>query len=125
MRNDVERRNHRSENVQLALGLQLDACRRDADLEAIVLSDADGLPLALAGQTSLCTELAATVPLLDRGRFEQCEDVTAPRGGGQVSVQRFEIDASPLYLAVSARDLATSERQLARSVAGVARILRA
>src|SRR5512143_3153221 len=54
-----ERRRRRAESsVTLALTYQLDDCCRDGGIAAMVVADADGLPLATAGDTYACDEVA-------------------------------------------------------------------
>jgi hypothetical protein len=120
-----DRRRRRSRDVSEALRNQLDACREDAALEAMVLADEDGLCLAAAGPGQTCGELAATVPLLGRKAGDFQGVLLSDRGGKQMMVQRFRIDASELYLCAIGGDDDQRARQIARSMCGVSRILRA
>src|SRR5262245_50820945 len=61
-----ERRRRRSKDPLQALHLQLDACRRAAALDGMVLSDEDGLLLAATGDRDACDEVAARLPLIGR-----------------------------------------------------------
>ena len=66
-----ERRNRRSADREVALRYQMEHVREQGNLEALVLSDADGLVLASAGDSSVCEELGAedggTLGLNDAG----------------------------------------------------------
>ena len=64
----LERRHRRSACLADALRLQLDACREDEGLAAIVVSDELGLCVAHSGGDGMHEELAARLPMLaDRG----------------------------------------------------------
>src|SRR3990172_4103956 len=54
-----ERRRRRAESITLALSYQLDDCCRDGSIQAMVVADGDGLPLASAGDTYAGDEIAA------------------------------------------------------------------
>jgi hypothetical protein len=63
----LERRHRRSACLADALRLQLDACREDEGLAAIVVSDDLGLCVAHSGGDGIHEELAAQLPMLADG----------------------------------------------------------
>jgi hypothetical protein len=66
MKLTLDRRRHRTDDPAEALRLQLDAVRRRAALDALVLADGDGLVIAHAGDRDGCAALAAAAPLVGR-----------------------------------------------------------
>jgi hypothetical protein len=121
----TERRSRRSENTTRALFYQLDACRADADLEAVVLSDEDGLCLASAGDRDTCDEIAANLPFVG-SKTPNFEGVLfSPRKAWKVGVRRFEVLGTELYLCVAGGREGHRVQQMERSLGGVARILSA
>src|SRR5688572_10612102 len=60
MRTTPERRTRRSTTPHIALTLQLETCC-DSGVEAMVLADGDGLPLASAGDGYVCEEVAGKI----------------------------------------------------------------
>ncbi len=92
-----ERRLRRSPDRAVALRYQLEACRDRARLEALVVTDDDGMIIAQAGNAGVCEELGAYAPLHRR----------APLGmrlppllrGGQVAVRPVGVDGQALFLA--------------------------
>ena len=120
---NTERRNRRSGNTSEALHLQLDACREDSKLEAIVLSDEDGLCLAAAGDQDTCDELAANLPFVG-SKAPNFEGVLfSPTKAWKVGVKRFEVMGTELYLCVAGGRGSARDKELMRSLGGVARIL--
>jgi hypothetical protein len=118
-----DRRRIRSSEMFQALGYQLRACRDDAGLEAMILSDEDGLTLAAAGAADTCDEVAATVPMLGRKAGDFNGVLLAGRGQVAAQVQRFRIDATELYMCAVGGTDELRARQIARGIRGCARIL--
>lgn len=120
-----DRRRRRANDVALALRYQLDACRGDAEMEALVVADEDGLCLAASGPLETCHEVAAVLPFLGRRRREFQGTVLSAKGGLRVMVRAFDFGGQELYAcAIGGADERRADG-LARSVAGVARILAA
>jgi hypothetical protein len=70
-----ERRHRRSACLADALQLQLDACREDEGLAAIVVSDELGFCVAHSGGDDIHEELAARLPMLaDPARRRSLDD---------------------------------------------------
>lgn len=121
----IERRHRRSRNTTKALYYQLDACRADANLEAVVLSDEDGLCLASAGDRETCDEIAANLPFVGSKAPDFEGVLFSPRKAWKVGVRRFEVLGTELYLCVAGGRGESRTTQLARSMGGIARILQA
>ncbi len=122
-----ERRQRRSNDTRTALSYQLDYVRDEASLEAIVLADGMGLPLAASGDPQVCAELSALAPLAAHGhnfpfssRFEN----------SFVHVRKVSFDGIELFLASCSESIADVwsariETWLAEAQHGVTRILAA
>jgi hypothetical protein len=115
----LERRQARSENTQVALTRFLEAARDAAALEALVLGDDLGLLMAGAGAAELCDELAAVAPL-----FGSATNTALPLQldvlGRGTEVRRLAVDGFDLFISGRGGDLGPA---LARVAAGCARIL--
>lgn len=103
----AERRSERSPKRSIALDLQLAACRRDGELEAIVVGSADGLVVGAAGDLDVCSALAARGPSV-RGR-----------------AHAFVLDGVTFSVIALGGTVSARQRELARAASGAARILRA
>ncbi len=120
----TERRHRRTEDVMEALHYQLDACREDAELTAMVVADDYGMCLASSGAHMTCSEIAARLPMLGRkaGDFEGV--LLSAAGGVPVTMKRIRVEGAELYAcAVGGGDHARSAAQLERAEIGVRRIL--
>jgi hypothetical protein len=122
---DRDRRRKRANDVALALRYQLDACRSQAEMEALVLADEDGLCLAASGPLETCHEVAAVLPFLGRRRRNFSGTVLSARGGLRVLVRAFDFGGQELYACAIGGDEAQRSEELERSVTGVTRILAA
>ena len=119
------RRHRRSQEIVKALTYQLDTCREEADLEAMVVSDENGLCVASAGSPATCEEIAARLPMLGR-RPEGWDGVLlSSKGGWQVLVKSFRVSGTELFACAVGRKDRAMEQPLARSIEGVTRILAA
>jgi hypothetical protein len=123
----ADRRRRRSEDTRTALEYQLDCVRSEAALEALVLADDAGLPLAMSGDTQICVELAALAPIAAHQQH-------VPRGAsfdsGFVHLRVLRFDGVVLYLASCSDSVADVwsariEAWLAKAQHGVTRILAA
>lgn len=117
---DVERRVFRSADPSTALGIQLESTRDRGRLEALVLTDRQGMVLASAGAFDLCSALGALAPLAPYTRNPACMSELV--GHADVAVRALRSNGSQLFLAAvggtSARDAL-----LAHAAVGVERIL--
>ncbi len=120
-----DRRLKRASDVALALRYQLDACRTDGRMQAMVLADEDGLCLAASGPLETCHEVAAVLPFLGRRRRDFQGTVLSAKGGLRVLVRAFDFGGQELYACAIGGDEVQRAAELDRSVTGVTRILAA
>jgi hypothetical protein len=123
----LERRLLRSGCLADALRLQLEACREDAKLAAIVVSDELGFCVAHAGGDGSHEELAARLPMLaDPAQRRYLDDDVQP-SHADLSVTTFSAAGARLHVcAVNQPDPETSARGanvLARVASGFSRLL--
>jgi hypothetical protein len=116
MKLTLDRRRHRTDDPAEALRLQLDAVRRRAALDALVLADGDGLVIAHAGDRDGCAALAAAAPLVGRA--------SGPRALVPADAGRRDVRAAgaTLHLVGTGGRLGR-DAALADAARGVARIL--
>jgi hypothetical protein len=120
-----ERRRRRATSTTLALTYQLDDCCRDGAIDAMVVADRDGLPLAAAGNAYACDEVAARMVLV--GPRIRAFDGTLLGGGQRWDVQMttVSVDGSELLVCAVGGSAAQRKRQITRGAAGALRILAA
>lgn len=122
-----ERRRRRAsistDGATLALRYQLLACCEDGGIEAMVVADGDGLPLASSGDTLACDEVAAKMVVVGR-RIKQF-DGTLLGGGTKYDVQmvKVEVEGTELLVCAVGGTPEARKRQIARSAEGALRIL--
>jgi hypothetical protein len=124
------RRHRRSERLADALRLQLEACREDEGLAAIVVSDELGFCVAHSGGDGGHEELAAHLPMLADPAVQSSVDTgevgLAP--GSALTVATFSVGEARLHAcAVTEPDSAAppdaGAEVLARVAGGFARLL--
>jgi len=120
----TNRRERRSNECGTALRFQLESTLKNASLEALTLSDGEGLLLASAGEDDLCEELGAFAPIL--AHCQPGKIVVSGSGANfeEVAVRSIDYFGQYLYLA-SLGGGANNHRALARSAEGIQRILTA
>jgi hypothetical protein len=124
LRTTPERRRRRSTTPHIALTLQLEtSC--DAGLAAMVLADGDGLPLASAGDGYACEEVAGKIVVVARRIRDFAGTLIGPGQRWDVQMTKFEVDGSELVLCAVGGTADDRQRQIARTVGGVQRILAA
>lgn len=126
-----ERRNRRSGRLADALRLQLEACREDEGLAAIVVSDEHGFCVAHAGGDGKHEELAARLPMLagpaQHRAFDDDGEFQTKRAA--LAVMTFSIAGARLHACVVKKPDAGTEANdggaevLARVVSGFSRLL--
>ena len=117
-----ERRRRRSEQCSTALRFQLEDTVKKGGLEALCLSDCDGLLMAWAGEDDLCEELGAVAPLL--AHCPAGSLMISGLQGEEVVVKAIEYFGQQLYLASIGGGRGT-EAVLRHSAKGICRILTA
>ena len=127
-----ERRHRRSGCLADALRLQLEACREDEGLAAIVVSDELGFCVAHSGGDGDHDELAARLPMLAdpaQRRLLDDDDQGLPAARAALAVTTFSIEGTRLHVcAVKEPDGATETSTagaevLARVASGFTRLL--
>jgi len=121
----VERRRRRADTTTQALSYQLAACCEDGRIEAMVVADGDGLPLASSGDTYACDEVAARMVLV--GPRIQSFDGTLLGSGHKWDVQmvKVHVDGSELLVCAVGGSREARNRQIQRGAEGALRILAA
>lgn len=112
-----DRRKHRSNDLEQALALMLEACRKRARLDVLAISDEAGLLVAGAGPARICEELAATAPLAP-------SRTRRAAGFGPVLVQRVDLPGQAVLMSGMGTPAPGAE-QLKEAAAGCIRILAA
>ncbi|MEO0321495.1 MAG: hypothetical protein AAF447_00920 [Myxococcota bacterium] len=115
-----DRRHRRSPDRAVALRYQLEACRDRARLEALVVTDDDGMVIAQAGNAGVCEELGAYAPLVQRSPLGM--RLPPMLRGGEVAVRALGVDGQALYLAALGGSVAR-DAVLEHSRTSVKRIL--
>ena len=123
MRN--ERRHRRADNVTLALSYQLDDCCRDGSIDAMVVADGDGLPLAAAGDTYACDEVAARMVKVGARIREFNGTVLGAGTRWDVQMTKVTVDGSELLVCAVGGSPEARKKQIARGASGALRILNA
>src|SRR5688500_8057947 len=118
-----ERRRRRGNTVTQALRYQLAACCEDGKIEAMVVADGDGLPLASSGDTYACDEVAARMVLVGPRIKEFSGTLLGPGHRWDVQMQKLEIEGSELLVCAVGGTSAQRARQIARGAEGARRIL--
>jgi hypothetical protein len=120
-----ERRRRRAHSITQALMYQLDDCCRDGAIQAMVVADGDGLPLASAGDSYACDEVAARMVHVG-ARIAEFNG-TLLEGGSRWDVQmtKVRVDGSELLVCAVGGTPEQRKRQITRGAAGALRILNA
>jgi hypothetical protein len=121
--NHLDRRSRRSDNITQALRYLLDACRESGQLDAMALTDRDGLLLATAGDLAACEEVAARVAgiPIDVGSFRGT--VIGEAGTWPVHMRRLRISSMSIYVCAIGGASDDRTRQVGRAALGIERIL--
>jgi hypothetical protein len=120
----TNRRERRSNECGTALRFQLESTLKSASLEALTLSDSEGLLIACAGEDDLCEELGAVAPII--AHCAPGKLIVSGVGShlDEVAVRAIDYFGQSLYLA-SLGGGSNIHRALARSAEGIQRILTA
>ncbi|MEZ4363086.1 MAG: hypothetical protein R3B48_23095 [Kofleriaceae bacterium] len=120
-----ERRRQRSTFTSEALNLQLDACCRDGEIEAMVISDDEGLTLAACGDLAACEEIAAHTAHVGRRVAEFSGTLLGQGQHWDVQMKRIHVEGGELLVCAVGGTSAMRQRQVERSASGARRILQA
>jgi hypothetical protein len=121
----IERRRRRATTVSEALTYQLDACCEDGRIEAMVVADGDGLPLATSGDSYACDEVAARMVLVGPRIKEFHGTLLGAGHAWQVQMRKIEVRGYELLVCAVGGTAEARQQQLARGAEGALRILAA
>lgn len=120
-----ERRRRRGTTVTQSLRYQLDACCVDGQIDAMVVADDNGLPLAASGDAFACDEVAARMVLVAPRIREFNGVLLGPGQRWDVQMKKIECEGAELLVCAVGGTAEARRRQIARGAAGAARILAA
>jgi uncharacterized Zn-binding protein involved in type VI secretion len=120
-----ERRHRRAETVTLALRYQLDACCHDGRIQAMVVADGDGLPLAAAGDAFACDEVAAHMVHVGARIAEFNGTLLDGASRWDVQMKKVTVDGSELLVCAVGGTAEQRKKQITRGAEGALRILNA
>jgi len=118
-----ERRRRRANTVTQALKFQLATCCEDGRIEAMVVADGDGLPLASSGDTFACDEVAARMVLVGSRIKEFSGTLLGAGNAWQVQMMKVDFEGSELLVCAVGGTAEARKRQLTRGASGALRIL--
>jgi hypothetical protein len=118
-----ERRRRRGDTTTQALKYQLAACCEDGRIEAMVLADGDGLPLASSGDTFACDEVAARMVRVGARIREWNGTLLGAGHAWNVQMLKVDVDGSELLVCAVGGTAEARKRQIARGAEGARRIL--
>lgn len=118
-----ERRRNRSNDLAIALGLQLHYSVNRARFKSLVLSEELGLLVAAAGEPNELEELAAQAPILAGERRYWQGIIKTPSGRERVTVARVDTSFGTFYLSGVAGMASAILSELLQSGQGIARIV--
>lgn len=108
-----------------ALRFQLEACCENGQIEAMVVADGDGLPLASSGDTHACDEVAARMGIVGQRVQEFSGTLLGSGCAWQVQMTKLEIEGTELLVCAVGGTPEARTREVARGAAGARRILAA
>jgi hypothetical protein len=121
MRN--ERRHRRADTASKALEYQLLSCCEDGRIEAMVVADGDGLPLASSGDTYACDEVAARMVLVGPRIREFNGTLLGAGHAWQVQMTKILVDGTELLVCAVGGTADARKKQITRGAEGAVRIL--
>lgn len=119
----IERRKRRATTATQALRYQLTSCCEDGRIEAMVVADADGLPLASSGDTFACDEVAARMVLVGARIKEFSGTLLGSGNAWHVQMKKVEIDGAELLVCAVGGTPEARMKQITRGAEGALRIL--
>lgn len=121
----IERRVRRASSASQALSYQLAACCEDGAIEAMVVADGDGLPLASSGDTFACDEVAARMVHVGARIREFSGTLLGVGNAWQVQMVKVDVDGTELLVCAVGGTAEARQRQIRRGADGALRILAA
>jgi hypothetical protein len=121
----LERRRRRATTVTQALRYQLAACCEEGRIEAMVVADGDGLPLASSGDTYACDEVAARMVLVGTRIKEFSGTLLGAGHSWQVQMLKVQVAGSDLLVCAVGGTAEARKKQITRGAEGALRILAA
>jgi hypothetical protein len=118
-----ERRHRRANTVTQALRYQLATCCEEGRMEAMVVADGDGLPLASSGDTYACDEVAARMVLVGSRIKEFSGTLLGAGNAWQVQMMKVDFEGTELLVCAVGGTPEARTRQLTRGASGALRIL--
>jgi hypothetical protein len=118
-----ERRRRRGTTVTQSLRFQLAACCEDGRIDAMVVADEHGLPLASSGDTYACDEVAARIVLVGPRIREFNGVLLGPGHRWDVQMKKIDFQGAELLVCAVGGTAEARGRQIARGAEGAARIL--
>ena len=106
-----------------ALRFQLLQCCEDGKIDAMVVADGDGLPLASSGDTHACDEVAARMVIVGQKIDRFAGTLFGPGASYDVQMIKVEIDDTELLVCAVGGTAGERDRQITRGAAGALRIL--
>jgi len=119
----IERRKRRGSSAGEALELQLAACCEDGRIEAMVIADDQGLPLASSGDGGGGGGVAARRGVVAHRVRELGGTLLGPGAAWNVAMRKIEIDGADLLVCAVGGTPEARADQVARSAEGALRIL--
>lgn len=109
----------------MALTYQLAACCDDGKIDAMVVADSDGLPLASSGDDYVCDEIAGRIVLVGSRIKEFSGTLLGPGQRWDVQMKKIEVDGFELLVCAVGGSAEARARQISRGADGARRILAA
>ncbi|HEX4421556.1 MAG TPA: hypothetical protein VH165_26755 [Kofleriaceae bacterium] len=119
----IERRRRRTNVITEALTYQLSACCQDGGMHAMVVADAEGLPLASSGDAGACDELAARMALVAARTPGFSGTLLGDGQRWDVDMTKVMVHGSPLLVCAIGGNPEQRRRQITRGATGTLRIL--
>ncbi len=119
----IERRRRRAHITQKALEFQLLSCCEDGKIEAMVVADEDGLPLASSGDEGACDEVAARMAVVGQRINEFSGTLLGAGHAWHVQMRKIAIEGAELLVCAVGGTAEARSRQIKRGAEGAVRIL--
>jgi len=120
-----ERRRRRATTTTQALAYQLLSCVEEGRIEAMVVTDGDGIALAHSGDAYACEEIAARMVLVGRKISEFSGTLLGSGNAWQVQMRKIECDGTELLVCAVGGTADARGTQIKRGAEGTMRILQA